>query len=122
MNEKMQKLADQVAGKIHWGASKTEVREWLQDENQISGDDAEQLIERGFKARRGEVRQRALLRLIFAGIGLLAFVAFLYVQYFGNFVLIGLPVLIAWGLGLASIGVIWHSLSELVTGDSDRPM
>lgn len=122
MNEKMQKLADQVAGKIHWGASKNEVREWLQEEKQISGEDAEQLIDRGFKARRSEVRQRALLRLCFAGIGALLFGIFLYTQYIGKFVLIGLPVLIVWGLGLASLGVICHSLFELVTGESDRSM
>lgn len=122
MNEQMQKLADQVRGKIHWGASKAEVREWLQNDKHLSGEDADRLIERGFKARRNEVRQRALVRVVFAGIGVCCFGLFLWLQYTGNFILIGIPVLIVWGLGIASIGVVAHSLHELVTGDSDRPM
>ena len=122
MDDRIQKLADQVAGKIHWGASRSEVREWLQNEKQLSGEDAEQLIDQGFKARRGEVRQRAMLRLFFAGTGFLLFGLFLYLQYVGRFILVGIPVLIVWGLGLSSVGVVCHSLFELVTGDSERPM
>jgi hypothetical protein len=122
MNERMQKLADQVAGKIHWGASRNEVRDWLVNEQQISGDDADRLIDQGLKARRGEVRQRALLRVLFASIGALLFALYLCGQYFGRFVIIGMPVLIVWVIGLGSVGVICHSLYELVTGDSDRPM
>jgi hypothetical protein len=122
MNDRTKKLAEQVAGKIHWGASRNEVREWLQNQKQVVGEDAEQLIDQGFKARRSEVRQRALLRLIFASIGLFLFGLFLYVQYLGKFLLVGIPVLLVWGLGLSSICVVSHSLFELATGHSDRPM
>ena len=45
-------------------------------------------------------------------IGVCFFGWFLYLQYMGQFILIG----------FASIGVAGHSLYELVTGDSDRPM
>jgi hypothetical protein len=122
MNEQMQKLAEQVAGKIHWGASIVEVQEWLLHEKKISTDDADKLIQKGIQARRGEVRQRALIRVFFAVIGFVLFVAFLCAQYFGGFVVIGIPVLIMWSIGLASVGVACRSLYELVTGDSDRPM
>ena len=118
----MQKLAEQVAGKIHWGTPSQEVFAWLKDQKNVSHEDAERLIHAGFKTRRGEVRQRAMIRLIFAGVGMLAFGAFLYLQYVGRFVIYGFPVLIVWGLGLASVGVAIHSLKELLTGESDRPM
>lgn len=122
MDEQMQKIADQVKGKIHWGATRTEVFEWLQNDKRLSEEDAERLIECGFTARRQEVRQRALVRVVFAGIGVCLFGLFLYLQYLGEFILIGIPVLIVWGLGLTAVGVVGHSLYEVVTGDSDRPM
>ena len=109
MNERMQKLAAQVAGKIHWGASRSEVREWLLHGKQLSDEDSERLIDDGFRSRRGEVRQRAVLRLVFSSVGLLLFAVFLYLQYVGRFIIVGIPVVIAWGLGLGSIGVVCHS-------------
>ena len=118
----MQKLAEQVAGKIHWGTPEREVFAWLKEEKNISHEVAEKLIIEGLKERRGEVRQRAMIRLVFAGIGMLAFGAFVYLQYVGRFVFVGFSVLVVWGLGLASVGVVIHSAHELLTGESDRPM
>jgi hypothetical protein len=52
MNEAAQKLAEQVAGKIHWGDSIEEVRAWLQEKKGIPEEDADQLVILGFKERR----------------------------------------------------------------------
>ena len=122
MNEQMKKLAEQVSGKIHWGAPADEVRDWLQNEKRISPEDAEQLILLGFKARRREVRERAIIRIIFAGIGLLLFGGCLFIRDLGYFVFARFLVSALWGLAITAMGVLLHSIKELLTGESDRPM
>jgi len=122
MDKQLTKLNEQVAAKFYWGDSVDEVRTWLLVEKRISEADVDQLIAAGLKDKRKEVRKRAVMRLTFAGIGLLAFLGFLYLQYFGDFVLVGLPVFFVWAAGITSAFVVVRSLLEICSGKSDQPM
>ena len=88
----------------------------------IYGEAADQYVKLGKARLRKEVRQQAMIRLVFSAVGVLLFIGFLLIQYFGEFILIGLPVLAAWGLGLLSLGMFLYSIVELMTGSTKRSL
>ena len=116
------KLAAHVAGMMLTDHSEEEVREWLQIKKGIVGEDAQKLIDHGVSKRCREVRIRALLSIIFSGLGLLLFAVFVFLQYAGEFVLVGIPVLIVWGVGLFAFVSFLRGVIRLVTGRSSRSL
>ncbi len=92
------------------------------DEKNVIGRDADQIVEIALNRRRKVVRYRALLRVIFSGIGMLLFGVFLFLQYAGNFVIVGIRVLIVWGVGLFSFVVFARSVIEFISGNTRRPL
>ena len=122
MDECRQKLFKQVSGKIHLGDSEDEVRAWLRDKKNISGDTADEMIKFGRLERRLAVRRRAIVWMISSGVGLLLFAGFLFMQYAGRRLLVGFGVAIVWGLAITAMGVFTRSLWELITGRSEHPL
>lgn len=100
MSDDTKKLTEYVAAMILKGDLEDEVRDWLRTKKGLAGPKADKIIEEGFRRRRRGIRIRAVLRAVFAGIGVALFAIFLFLQYAGQFVLVGGPVLIAWGLGV----------------------
>ena len=115
-SEVAQRLQEQVSGKVHWGASPEEIYEWLSEKHGIEGSEADQLFEIASRERRAAIRGRAIMWLVISSVGVLAFCAFVFVQWSAGFVLVGLPVLIAYFIGIVSVGVLIRSLIRLATG------
>ena len=122
MNTELEKIAEQAGGMMLIDHSEAEVREWLRMKKNVIGSDADQIVEIAQRRRSKVVRFRALLRVIFSGIGMLLFGVFLFLQYAGNFVLVGVPVVIAWGVGLFSFVFFARSVIEVFSGNTKRPL
>ena len=122
MPQELEKIAEQAGGMMLTDHTEAEVRDWLRMKQGITGGDADQIVEIALKRRRKVVRFRALLRVIFSGIGMLLFGGFLFLQYVGEFVIVGLRVVIVWGVGLFSFVVFARSVIELISGNTKRPL
>lgn len=122
MTHELDKIAEQAGGMMLTDHTEAEVRDWLKMKKNVTGSDADQIVEIAQHRRSKVVRFRALLRVIFSGIGMLLFGVFLFLQYAGNFVLVGIPVVIAWGVGLFSFVVFARSVIELISGNTKRPL
>jgi hypothetical protein len=116
---KSEMIRQQVNAKILWGARDSEVLDWLRDTQGVGGEEAEALLKDAHRARQKAVRAKALTWLIASGLGVLALVAFIVVQVVGKFVVYGIPVLIAYGAGLACIAIFIRSLRRIVSGKTD---
>lgn len=122
MTQELEKIAEQAGGLMLTNHTEAEVRDWLQVKKRITGRDADQIVEIAQNRRRKVVRFRALLRVIFSGIGMLLFGVFLFLQYAGNFIIVGIPVVIAWGVGLFSFIIFARSVIEVISGNTKRPL
>lgn len=122
MTQDLEKIAEQAGGMMLTDHTEAEVRDWLRIKKKVTGSDADQIVEIALNRRRKVVRFRALLRVIFSGIGMLLFGGFLFLQYAGEFVIVGLRVLIVWGVGLFSFVVFARSVIEFISGNTKRPL
>ena len=123
--EKRQMIRQQVISKIHWGARREEVCEWLEQKHGIVGDEAEKMMADANVEKGKAVRQSALIRLVCSvlGIALSAAVISLFVVGAGYGMvtgrvrmLVALP-LSVW-LGWVSIVTFFRSVSRLATGEA----
>lgn len=122
MNDYIRKLEEHVSGMFLIGETEEEVREWLWEKKGVDGPEADWLVERGWRKRRHEVRMRAILRLVFAGAGVILFAGFVLWQVFGEIVVVGIPVLLVYGVGGISFLVFFQAIHELVTGNTKRSL
>ena len=122
MSSKSDWIEEHVAGMFLIGESENEVRLWMSREKGIYGEAADHYVRLGKARLRKEVRQQAMMRLVFSAVGFSLFVGYLLIQYSGGFVLVGLPVLVVWGVGLLSLTVLLCSIAELMTGSTKRPL
>ena len=120
--EKAEMLRKQVIAKVHWGARREEIFEWLQEEKGVTGAEAEALFTEAVKARAKEVRTRAVLSLIASGIFIVITAGYFVIQIRGGFVVVGKPVLVFLGVALASVFVFIRSLVRLLTGKNEGPI
>lgn len=115
-------MRQQVIAKIHWGARKEEVVDWLQEEHGIEGLETDQLLAEAYRARRKAIRKRALVRLIFSAIGIALVVGFVFVRFFCGYVFVGvraiLATIFAINIGFLSVGTFFRSIARIVTGDA----
>lgn len=120
--QKAEMLRQQVISKIHWGARQQEVTEWLEEQHGIAGPEAERLLTEAYHARRKAVRERALIRLTFAVIGIALVVGFFYIRFFSGLIFYGPRSIIATALAIAlggySFSVLVRSALQLLTGDT----
>lgn len=121
-DEKFEILRQQVIAKVHWGAMRREVSDWLQTEHGITGAEAERLFAEADDARRKAIRQRALIRLGFSTCGLLLALAFFYVRFFSGVIFYGPGAIIATAfaivVGFVSVSTLVRSLMRLLTGEA----
>lgn len=115
--EKAEVIRNQVLSKVQWGANESEVREWLEKQQNISGEEADQLVEAAFRSRARSFRIRVLGMLIISGLGVFVFAAYYWKQYQTG--IKGTPVQTI-GVGLlGSICVLmfFRSLARLISGN-----
>ena len=120
--EKLETLTGQVIAKVHWGASEREIHEWLKDKHGIEGNTAHRLFATGVAARNRAIRQRALIWLIASAVGVAALIGYVVIQWKGRFVVIGLPVLAVYAVGLLCCVAFIRSLWQLLTGKKSGPI
>ena len=121
-DEKRAMLKQQVDSKVYWGASEHEVMECLNEKHGLQPDDAKVLYAGALRAKSTQVRKRAGAMLVFSGIGLVAFLGYLAAQWFGNFVIIGWPVVVVFAVGILSAVTFIRSIIQLVSGQRLEPM
>ena len=122
MTQELEKIAEQAGGMMLTDHTEEEVRDWLQVKKRITGSDADQIVKIALNRRRKVVRFRALLRVIFSGVGMLLFSVFLFLQYAGSFIIVGISVFIVWGVGLFSFVIFARSVIEFISGNTKRPL
>ena len=122
MSKQLEKLKEHAAGMMLTDHSEAEVREWLERKHRIAGEEADPIVEHAMDKRRAEVRGRALLRTIFSGVGMLLFATFLFLQWAGGFVIVGIPVIVCWVLGVISFPIFVKSLVETISGETNKPL
>ena len=116
LSTKVERVREQVIAKIHWGARDEEVLEWLAEQHHIPETEAEHLLAIAHAAKRKAVRFKALLKLMFAGIGVVAAFLFFGMQFSGRFIVIGYGAFLVGLLGVTSLAVFFRSLAHLTTG------
>lgn len=120
--EKLQMIREQVISKIHWGADRQEVADWLQNQHYIMGPQADQLLTEAFHAKARVVRGRAVITLVFSAIGLVLVLGYVYIRYVNGVVFVGpfaiIATILAVIVGAASIRGLFRSLVRLLTGDA----
>jgi hypothetical protein len=79
--ERLEMLRQQVISKIHWGARRGEVTDWLKEEHGIEGPRAEELLHAAACARNKAVREKAFLYLVLSLLGLVISGAFFFMQF-----------------------------------------
>ena len=112
----------EAKSKIHWGADVEEVSELLRTNYGIEGDEADAIISDAIAARRRAIRNKALLGLVFALIGLAIPTTYFAIQGFVGFVVIGFGPIFMGMLGFASLAMAGRSTYRLVTGESPGPV
>ena len=86
----------------------------------IEGDEADAIISDAIADRRSAIRNRALVGLVFAVIGLAIPAAYFAIQGFVGFVVIGFGPIFMGLLGFASLVMAGRSIYRLVTGELIR--
>ena len=124
-DEKLQMIRRQVVSKIHWGARREEVCEWLEQKHGIVGEDAETMLAEANCVRRKAVRQTAIVRLVCSvfGIAISTAVISLFVVGAGHGLVTGRArMLVAFPLavwlGWVSLVTFVRNVSRLASGES----
>lgn len=120
--EKAEMLRKQVIAKVHWGASDREVRDWLEEERQITGDEADRLIAIAEREKRKAIRSRAMMMLIFSGVFIAITIGYFFIQWRGGFILYGKPVAVLIGVCGVSVVSFVRSIIRLLTGKAEGPI
>ena len=121
-DDKAETLRKQVVSKVHWGARREEILEWLEEKHKITGSEADAIYAEALKARAREIRSRAVFWLVASGMFFVAVAAYFFVQYKGHFVIVGWPVIVLLGAGFSSIAVFFRSLVRLLRGKQEGPI
>ena len=119
---KAETLRKQVVSKVHWGARREEIFEWLEEKHKITGLEADAIYAEALKARAREIRSRAVFWLVASGMFFVATVVYFFVQYKGHFVIVGWPVIILLSVGFSSIAVFFRNLVRLLSGKQEGPI
>ncbi len=118
--QKFQMIREQVISKVHWGARRPEVIDWLQEKHGIVGADAEKLLTEADCARSKAIRGRAMIRLICSIIGIALVGAYFYIRYFCGFIFYGglaiTSTALVFVVGATSISTLFSSTAKLITG------
>ena len=117
--EAIRKIQAQASGKIHWGASDQEVRDWLNEIHGISGDEARAIISNAENEKMTAVRKSAIQWILFSALGVAFVLIVILAQYFGGFVLLGVPAVICYLVGAASLVTLLRNVFRLVTGKTE---
>ncbi len=124
--EKREMVRQQVASKIHWGAEDTEVYQWLAAKHGIIGSTADEMLATAHRAKRKAVRKRAMIHLVFSGVGIAGCSFALWLMSFGRvsgswrgmrfgYAIYGVAI----GL-ITCTGIFLKNLYYLLTGDDVR--
>ncbi len=109
-------IREQVVSKIHWGTTDDEVLNWLHGQHGISGVDADRMLKEAHRAKRGAVRGKAFMTLIFSGLGMLIPLGFIGLQISSGVFIISTGSMVILGAGIICLGIFLRSLLLLVTG------
>ena len=109
-------VRQQVISKIRWGAEDVEVLAWLAKKCGITGGAADALLEEAHAAKRVAVRKRAILWLIFSGLGLIPPAAYFGAQLMLGGLDIGRNSAVIGAFGLTCLATFLRSLWQLLTG------
>ncbi len=106
----------EAIAKFHWSADAGETLALLEANYGITGADADAIVSEAMAIRKGHVRKRAVIGLVFSFIGLGIAVAYFGIQKFAGFVVIGFgPILMA-VLALGSVVMGGRNIARIVTG------
>jgi hypothetical protein len=115
-------IEDQVVSKIRWGEDEEEVLHWLEHEKGIGGADAGRLVQKALRARSNAIRFRALMTLLFAGIGLLVSAGFFIAQLSVGVIVLGRGTAVMFVIGIVSAWYTLRSLYRLIFGSTVGPV
>jgi hypothetical protein len=104
--------------KIQWGADAHEVATLLESTYGVVGPEADAMIEDALATRRALVRKRAGIRLGFAIGGLAISGVYFGIQLSGQFVRVGVGLILMGSLGLTSLAAAANSVRQMITGDA----
>jgi hypothetical protein len=114
--KKAEMIRGQVLSKIHWGTSDDEVLGWLQGQHGISGAEADRLLKEAHREKRKAVRGKAMMTLIFSGVGMLIPLGFIGLQITSGVFIVSAGSMVILGFGIICLGIFLRSLLLLVTG------
>jgi hypothetical protein len=115
---KMEMIRNLVNSKVRWGTDDQEVLDWLWEKYRIGDDEALELLAAGHREKSKAVRFKAVLMLIFSGVGVLIGGWFLFLEWSAGVIVIGRGSGAILGLGVVSLGLFLRSLWRLLTGKS----
>lgn len=113
-------ICGEVNSQIHWGREVPEVLALLKTQYGIEGDEANAMIADALAARQREIRKKALLRLIFAILGLAIAATFFVIKSFSHSTLGGGTALFG-ALGAISLLAVVRSIRRLLSGECTGP-
>lgn len=114
-------IRGEVISQIHWGKEVPEVLAHLKTQYGIEGDDADTMISEALGARQREIRKKALLRLIFAGVGLVVTAAYFTMNSIRGSISISAGSALFTFLGTISLWTAVRSIGRLFSGESSGP-
>jgi hypothetical protein len=112
----------EAKSKIQWGADVQEVLDLLRTKYDIVGEEADAIIAEALEARKGQVRHKALIGLVFSLVGLAIPVAYFAIQGFVGFVRVGMGSVLMALFGLVCLLTTARNLARLLTGESTGPV
>lgn len=120
---KRRALARGVANsKIHWGADRDEVLNLLRSDYGIEGDEADAIVEEAFAVRKRAIREKALVALSFATVGLAVAATYFAIQGFVGFAVLGFGPISMALLGLSSLAMAGRCASRIISGEAPGPV
>lgn len=118
MKRNIDDIQAQLNGKMHWDASKNEIREWLSSKHSITGELADEMVRNGTKAKGASTRRKSILHFVTSLIAALFFGMLLWILSLTERTRIVWEIVLTGAL-VGCAGFAARSLYQIVTGKSD---
>ena len=111
-------IQQQVDGQVKWNATESEMRDWLKSKHGIEGDTADQIIEKAFHAKSGDIKSTAKVHFTIYAILSLILATLVILAFMGGGRR-GTTFIMLAGL-ITTLGLAAKSLKRLITGKGDH--
>lgn len=115
-------IQGEVTSKIHWGKDPEEVLSQLEKDHGIRGDEAVAMLQIALALRAKEIRRKALIWLVCASLGLLASIAYFWIEDMGSTYRLGKGTALFAALAIGSLTMLYHSIVRLYSGEAPGPV